>query len=194
MYYSPILVLVLITILSLSGAYSERYPRDYRKSNYESPLNDEPQDEVLDIGNGNYRKNVIVMEPGNSQPNPLGNRFNADPTRQRTYTTNIGNGNHNHNIIDFGASAPETSDPNGENSGGTSFVHNGNNGLDVFHVGYGKNNQNHITVDGRPIKPNCHGSTCEDVKVYLSKNGAAKTNQAFSLLLSSLSIFYLVLI
>ncbi|XP_045763900.1 uncharacterized protein LOC123866399 isoform X7 [Maniola jurtina] len=125
MHYSPILVLVLITILSLSGAYSERYPRDYRKSNYESPLNDEPQDEVLDIGNGNYRKNVIVMEPGNSQPNPLGNRFNADPTRQRTYTTNIGNGNHNHNIIDFGASAPETSDPNGENSGGTSFVHNG---------------------------------------------------------------------
>ncbi|XP_045763899.1 uncharacterized protein LOC123866399 isoform X6 [Maniola jurtina] len=165
MHYSPILVLVLITILSLSGAYSERYPRDYRKSNYESPLNDEPQDEVLDIGNGNYRKNVIVMEPGNSQPNPLGNRFNADPTRQRTYTTNIGNGNHNHNIIDFGASAPETSDPNGENSGGTSFVHN-----------------------------DCHGSTCEDVKVYLSKNGAAKTNQAFSLLLSSLSIFYLVLI
>ncbi|XP_045763901.1 uncharacterized protein LOC123866399 isoform X8 [Maniola jurtina] len=112
MHYSPILVLVLITILSLSGAYSERYPRDYRKSNYESPLNDEPQDEVLDIGNGNYRKNVIVMEPGNSQPNPL----------------------------------------------------------------------------------DCHGSTCEDVKVYLSKNGAAKTNQAFSLLLSSLSIFYLVLI
>ncbi|XP_045763896.1 uncharacterized protein LOC123866399 isoform X3 [Maniola jurtina] len=177
MHYSPILVLVLITILSLSGAYSERYPRDYRKSNYESPLNDEPQDEVLDIGNGNYRKNVIVMEPGNSQPNPLGNRFNADPTRQRTYTTNIGNGNHNHNIIDFGASAPETSDPNGENSGGTSFVHNGNNGLDVFHVGYGKNNQNHITVDGRPIKPRRQQSSQVEAQLKSLLNLATQLQQ-----------------
>ncbi|XP_045763902.1 uncharacterized protein LOC123866399 isoform X9 [Maniola jurtina] len=89
MHYSPILVLVLITILSLSGAYSERYPRDYRKSNYESPLNDEPQDEVLDIGNGNYRKNVIVMEPGNSQPNPLGRQQSSQVEAQLKSLLNL---------------------------------------------------------------------------------------------------------
>ncbi|XP_045763898.1 uncharacterized protein LOC123866399 isoform X5 [Maniola jurtina] len=114
MYYSPILVLVLITILSLSGAYSERYPRDYQKSNYETPLNDERQDEVLDIANGNYRKNVILLEPGVFQRDT----HNNPATRLRTYTTNIANGNHNHNIIDFGfdsgskTDAPETREPN----------------------------------------------------------------------------------
>nr|XP_034825493.1 uncharacterized protein LOC117983127 [Maniola hyperantus] len=203
MYYSSILILVVIS--SLSGTYSERYASDYQKSNHETP-NYEPQDEVVDIGNGNYRKNVIILGPGDSQPDPLGNRFNTDSThninqaypdpRKRTYTTNIGNGNHNHNIVGYGdsgsrADVPERSDPN---SGGTSFVLKNDNGLDVFHVGYGKDNQNHVTVEGTPIQPDCYGSTCDDVKVYGRKNSAAKTNQAFSLFLSSLSLFYLVLI
>ncbi|XP_069355304.1 uncharacterized protein [Maniola hyperantus] len=192
MYYSSILILVVIS--SLSGTYSERWSSDYQKSNHETP-NYEPQDEVVDIGNGNYRKNVIILGPGDSQPDPLGNRFNTDSThninqaypdpRKRTYTTNIGNGNHNHNIVGYGdsgsrADVPERSDPN---SGGTSFVLKNDNGLDVFHVGYGKDNQNHVTVEGTPIQPGRQQSSQVEAQLKALLNLSTQLQQILNQLI-----------
>ncbi|XP_045763888.1 uncharacterized protein LOC123866394 isoform X3 [Maniola jurtina] len=164
MYYSSIFVSsIVIVVMFLSDKVTGR---SQLNSNHEMPRY-KRQVEVTDIGIGSYRNNVIDFGPntnsapptqhGGSQLEVSRSRFDAsppayndNPTNPETplsnqyhgSTINIGHGNDNLNIVDLKPNTRTRSD-------GTSFL----SGTDVFNVGYGENNRNHISVDGRQIQP-----------------------------------------
>ncbi|XP_034825487.1 putative uncharacterized protein DDB_G0282499 isoform X2 [Maniola hyperantus] len=175
MYCSSIFVFSLVIVVTF---LSERVTgRSQLNSNYKAPQY-KRQAGVLDIGNGNYKHNVIDFGPnpnsagptqyGGSQPEVLGNRFgnrpptyNNNPTNSRTprpnqylgSTLNIGHGYDNRNTVSLNTDTRTLQTQNRpydtRNNDGTSFL--SESGL--FNVGYGTNNHNQILVNGRPIQP-----------------------------------------